>query len=182
MLLLTSIGLSCQDTTNKLRSLNLPSGYKVAIISNAAKGGNNNKYCLLAKKQFNALGYSNVEIKQLKDLKIKDIDILYIAGGDTFKLMNDISKTVGSENIIKFSKNNDKLVIGVSAGSIIFGKSIRSADIILGDPKTYSLENGLRLLDYDVVPHYNPTLDLKIKDYPYSHPLLLISDEQSVLM
>lgn len=69
--------------------------------------------------------------------KLQQYDVVYLCGGDTHYLLERINSTRFHETLIKFINNNG-LVIGVSAGSLIFSNH---------------LENNLGLIDTKLDVH-----------------------------
>ena len=76
------------------------------------------------------------QIEMLTDLQncsleyVMTFDTIYIGGGNTFALLDDVRQSGFDEIILKFLELG-KIVFGGSAGAIIFGKDIRTA--ALGD-------------------------------------------------
>lgn len=94
--------------------------------------------------------------------KISKADIIYFCGGDTLKLINDLT----TYNIVELLKEKVKtkvVIVGMSAGAICFAKSGFSDCKKLHDSEAnYEFVNGLNFLDIDICPHYdNRKLALK---------------------
>jgi dipeptidase E len=87
------------------------------------------------------------------DLDLSAFDVLYMAGGNTFHIMDKIKK-LGLFEKIKEIVNNGKIYFGVSAGSIMAGPNIGIAspwdenDINLTD------YTGFNFVNFAVSPHY----------------------------
>lgn len=174
-IILSSTGLSSEHCKKLFIDQNLPLDSRVYIAFDAAID-KDNKYILLAITQFKELGYYNVNISLISNIDYKNCDILYIAGGDTFNLMNNIVNSQLKDRLIQFTR--ERLVIGVSAGGIIFGQTLRTADIILEDEKTFNIDEGLKVLGFDILPHYSTKLILD----NYKNPLLILTNEQAVII
>lgn len=115
-----------------------------------------------AKEVFESLGMEveDLEISKLDEKTIKNkiekANYLYIGGGNTFYLLQELKR----KNLIDFIKNrvNSGMVyIGESAGAIVTSKDIEYSDLmddvsIAKDLKEYS---GLNLVDFYIVPHLN---------------------------
>ena len=101
------------------------------------------------------LEISKLDEKTIKN-KIEKANYLYIGGGNTFYLLQELKR----KNLIDFIKNrvNSGMVyIGESAGAVITSKDIEYIDLmddktIAKDLKEYS---GLNLVDFYIVPHLN---------------------------
>ena len=94
------------------------------------------------KSTYAEYGIVNIEMckKKKKKIKLDDYSAIFIGGGNTFKLINEMRKTGFDKKIIDYIKN-DGLVYGGSAGAIIFGESI---------------DTGLNIIDgYKIWCHYN---------------------------
>ena len=99
-------------------------------------------------------------VKSFEDFascNLDDYSSIFIGGGNTFKLLKGI-KDNGLFIKIKEFLNNDGIVIGASAGSVIFGKDISLIDVMdmndvdLKDTKGFDCLNGI-----SIFPHYKNT-------------------------
>ncbi|HPT08304.1 MAG TPA: Type 1 glutamine amidotransferase-like domain-containing protein [bacterium] len=105
--------------------------------------------------------WTNLYNKSWND--IKDFGAIYIGGGNTFKLLNYLSDT-GFISILEKYIVNGGIVYGGSAGAIIMGKSIKTAED--ENDKEYKKSDGLNLLSgISIFCHYNSAFDLKIQKY-----------------
>jgi dipeptidase E len=87
--------------------------------------------------------------------KLKNNDFIYVAGGNTFYLLQELKRT-GADKIIVEEVNSGKLYIGESAGAMVASPDVEYAqkmDSIKEAPflKDYS---SLGLVDFYTVPHY----------------------------
>lgn len=86
--------------------------------------------------------------------KIDNADIIYIGGGDSIKLMNEVSQYKLDELLKGLSDN--VVVAGMSAGAImIAGKGYSDSLILRDESENFSFVSGLGLVDINVCPHYN---------------------------
>ena len=108
-------------------------------------------------------------IKELSDINKKEIDMvkstdelmnknfndyacIYIGGGNTYKLLNDLKISGAFNKIKKYLLDEDGIVYGGSAGSIIFGKDLDSCntddenEVGLIDNTGFDMINGYSLL------------------------------------
>lgn len=93
----------------------------------------------------------NIEmVKTFEELSEKDFNkysMIYIGGGNTYKLLKGIKESKSYDKLIDFI-NKDGIVYGGSAGSVIFGKNINSIEIMddnnvgLKDTTGFDLLNG----------------------------------------
>lgn len=87
--------------------------------------------------------------------KILNSDIIYIAGGDTIKLMEKI-KEYNLYDLINEACQMDKIIVGNSAGAIMLcNKGYSDSLIIRGESDKYEFINGLGIVDIIISPHYN---------------------------
>ncbi|WP_066507507.1 Type 1 glutamine amidotransferase-like domain-containing protein [Abyssisolibacter fermentans] len=111
------------------------------------------EYYEFFRKQMLIYGLINVEYVDLyKDWKrVSDAKVIYIAGGNTYKLMDIMNKSGFSQYLIK--EHKEKIIIGNSAGAVVLGKSIETSN----DSDIIGLDNkkGLNIVDFSVCPHYN---------------------------
>lgn len=120
--------------------------------------------------------------------KLKQNDSIYVTGGNTFFLLQEMKRT-GTDKLIKEEVNSGKLYIGESAGAIVASADIQYAkgmDSVDEAPDLESFE-ALGLVDFYPVPHYNnppfQEASKKIID-TYSSTLKLspISNQEAILV
>ena len=96
-------------------------------------------------------------VRSFEELAQKDYDnycALFIGGGNTYKLLKGIKDSGAFEKIKEFV-NNGGIVIGGSAGAVIFGYDIDIIstmdpnDVALTDTKGFNVMNGI-----SIFPHY----------------------------
>ena len=111
------------------------------------------------KKNFMNLGcqceylkYDEFDNQKTVDGKFKRADILYLGGGNTLFYMKQIKK-FGLDKKIKEFADNDKVIAGLSAGSIICSKFGMSDSRNYGGNVKYTCVEGLGLLNLIYVPH-----------------------------
>lgn len=94
-------------------------------------------------------------IKSADELMIKnltDYSCIYIGGGNTYKLLNDLKKSGAFNKIKKYLLEEDGIIYGGSAGAIIFGKDLDSCntdddnEVGLIDNTGFNMINGYSLL------------------------------------
>jgi dipeptidase E len=198
-LLLTSAGMAMKEEIKKL--LQKPAyDITVAFITTAAKPEENIDYL---KRDWDImtdeLGFNleEVDIDGKKEHEVMELlklkDIIYVEGGNTFYLLKAM-RACHFEKVIRKLLKLGKVYVGVSAGSIVAGKTIKPA--VWGgldrnkNKNTVHLKNfrGLNLVPFDIVVHYdrNPEIAEVIKKkLPFKwqrRKLRILTDEQAILV
>jgi len=89
---------------------------------------------------------------ELMSKNLIDYACIYIGGGNTYKLLNDLKISGAFEKIQKYLLEDDGIVYGGSAGAIIFGKDLDSCntddenEVGLVDNTGFNMINGFSLL------------------------------------
>ena len=89
---------------------------------------------------------------ELMEREPADYACLYIGGGNTYKLLNDLKASGAFEKIRKYLTEEDGIVYGGSAGAIIFGKDLDSCntdddnEVGLKDRTGFDMLGGYSLL------------------------------------
>lgn len=87
--------------------------------------------------------------------KIKNADIIYICGGDTIKLIEEI-KEFNLEKELKSAIERGCIIAGISAGAILLSKEGYSDSLkIRNESDKYTFIKGLNYIDISFCPHYN---------------------------
>lgn len=87
--------------------------------------------------------------------KILKNDYLFVSGGNTFYLLQEL-KNSGADQLIIDHITKGKLYIGVSAGSVILSPNIEYIKLLDDPGKANKLNGftGLNILDFYPLPHY----------------------------
>jgi len=193
-ILLTSAGMQMKDEIIKL--LQKPA-YDVTIgfVTTAYKfkSEENPDYVAEDLRIMHELGFNVEEIdiegknqNQLMEL-FENKDIIFVEGGNTFYLLNQIRKT-GFEKVIRKLLKMGRVYVGSSAGSIVAGRTIETAEWY-GDENFVKLRNlkGMNLVPFNIFVHYTPEyaeiIKKKIKNpRKRSKVLKILTDEQAILI
>lgn len=163
-LLLTSAGLSNETLRNEFIKIvgKYPKDISVAFIITASVPEESKEFIEEDLRNLRKTGVENIkEIDISKDRKtwcesIKNSDVIWIEGGNTFYLLYWIRKSGLDKEIPELLKN--KVYIGVSAGSIAAGPDIFYADWSVGggDINTINLTDftALSLVPFGLFPHF----------------------------
>ncbi len=87
--------------------------------------------------------------------KLKGNDMIYVTGGNTFFLMQELKRT-GADQIIIEEVNAGKLYIGESAGAVVTAADIeyvKEMDSVKKAPHLMDF-SALGLVDFYILPHY----------------------------
>lgn len=135
---------------------------------------------------------NEIEITQCSKNKIKDVlydcDCIYISGGNTFFLMQELRKT-GTDKLIIEQIEKGKLYIGESAGAMILAPNIEYAkdmDDHLTQTPGFTDFKGLGIVEFYPVVHFNsfPFEEAAQKVvHKNSHlPLEIITNQQAIVV
>ena len=103
--------------------------------------------------QITELNISTTEASKIKNT-IENVDCIYVSGGNTFYLLQELKKT-GTDELIKQHILAGKLYIGESAGAMITTSNIEYACLMDDSEKGKELTGfeGLNVVDFSTVPH-----------------------------
>ena len=119
------------------------------------------------KKIYKNLGCETVYLKKsniinnpdIVENKISNADIIYFGGGDTIKLLNDITE-YHIDKLLNKVKEKDIVMTGISAGAILLSKEGFSDSYILrGEKENHEFIKGLAYVDIIISPHYVESSD-----------------------
>lgn len=189
IIFLTSTGLSNQNVYNKFKEIfDLRNFKKAVIITTAALGKENNQYSQSALSQLESIGFDKVVFYDFENDGQKDLsiyDVIYVCGGNTFKLMK-FAKDLNFDKEITSLLKRGGAYIGVSAGSLIIGPSIKIAGEINPDTNEVGLTdfNGFNIIDIITFPHYTPEFEKDIKLFEDRNDVRIerISNSQAIFI
>lgn len=120
--------------------------------------------------------------------KIKQNDYIYVTGGNTFYLLQELKRT-GADRLIIDEVNAGKLYIGESAGAIVTSPNIEYVKGMDREKEAPDLDNldALGLVDFYTVPHHTNQPFKKaaqsiIDTYSATLPLSPISNHDAILV
>lgn len=172
-----------------------PKEYNLAFIITAAEVYTGDLWWIEKdRNKLTQLGFNITEfsitglIKSEIEEKLKNIDIVFVAGGNHLYLLDQVIKT-GFDQILLEKSKKDLIYIGSSAGSVIMGKRV---DVIATKEElSYFLKlksDGIGLVDFTIVPHWGRPkyqqfyLELFEKFYKTNTKLVLLRDNQYLLV
>ena len=119
------------------------------------------------KKIYKNLGCETVYLKKnniinnpdIVNDKISNADIMYIGGGDSIKLINEI-KEYKLDILLKEAYKKGTILVGISAGAILLSKEGFSDSLILrNESNKHSFVEGINLNNLIISPHYNSSIE-----------------------
>ena len=160
----------------------IPKNKKILYLPIAWKTGDFESCKKWFTSTFSELGFTDIEMwTELSDKKYADlVDFggIYIGGGNTFSLLNDL-RTSGFDKSLKKFIQSGKPVYGGSAGAIIFGKDIRTA-FFGTDPDENIVKlkdfSGFNLIQgYTIQCHYEPNQERELSKFSKENNLPVIA-------
>ena len=196
-LLLTAYGLCTDEIKNAFFKL-VPEGskdLKIAIISTSQpKLKEKHPQMISVKNSFHDLGFTNVEFIdiELEDKhKLRKFDVIFLNGGYPFYLLYHLKKS-GADVVLNELINNEKVVIGLSAGSIVLGPDNAMCNYIYPEDNTFDETDlsALNAIDIRIYPHYkehcglNSNLEEKITNFEetYNCKVTRLNNDQAILV
>lgn len=157
--ILTSIGFSNPKILKYLLSVAPPNQTKaVAVVVTASRGKSSHQFAQLAYQQLEESGYKNIKFLDFDTdtVSIKEFDLIYVCGGNTFHLNASMHKNGYAEELREHILGGC-CYVGVSAGTCILGNNLYILDKIGMDPSSEEDKQHppLALLPFDIVPHAN---------------------------
>ena len=161
-LLLTSAGITNDALAKALTRLTgkKPEAVKVGFIPTAANVEEGNKDWFIGQiTNLTKYGYNWIDIIDPSaagvdwENRLNETDVIFISGGNTFHLLDQVRKTGLSDWLIEHKQ--DKIFVGSSAGSILMTPKIAVANVEPGDPNLANITDlqGLGWVSFEISPH-----------------------------
>jgi dipeptidase E len=189
-LLLTSAGMNVKDELIKI----LPkpaSQLKLAHIITATKTESDTGYALRDKQRMIELGFDvediDLEGKNESNLKqlLQNKDVVSVQGGNTFYLLKHV-KLSGFDRVVKDFINQEKIYIGVSAGSFIACPTIEQTAWKMKSTGNFGVTNlvALNLVPFLIFAHFKEEVRSFVEKGVQTtrYPVVALSDTQAVLV
>lgn len=189
-LLLTSAGTNVRDEILKILP-KPPSKLKLAHIITASTPEPNKDYVINDKQRMLDLGFDveDIDIEGKNETKLRillhDKDIICVQGGNTFYLLKH-ARLSGFDKVVKELVNQNKIYIGISAGSYIACPTIEQATWKHKTSGDFGITDftALNFVPFLITAHfkeeYRPLIEKGIKTTQY--PVVALSDTQAVLV
>jgi dipeptidase E len=174
-LLLTSAGITNQSIATAFLNMagKAPADIKLAFIPTAAnvEAGNKTEWLFRQYDDLQKLGIKWIDMVDFAAAdvdwrsRLNECDVLYLTGGNTFYLLDQIRQQKFDEYLKAALKS--KVYVGGSASSITMTPSIAVAAIPPGDPNLPGLTDltGLAYTDFEIEPHCNEARFATVEAY-----------------
>lgn len=131
-------------------------------------------------------------VRSKEELEAKELDDycgIFIGGGNTYKLLNDLKRSKAYNNIKKFIKKGGA-VFGGSAGAIIFGKDIDTCKISdnkdnvgIDSTKGYNFLNNISLLCHYEADKEKTKKNIEyLKQYSKNKKIIYLPEEDTIFI
>lgn len=127
--------------------------------------------------------------KQELERDLRNMDIIFVAGGNTFYLLNYVQKSGFGDVVKDLVLGKGVLYIGSSAGAVLAGPDIKPVEVLDDPTAAPDLQStkGLKLVDFVVLPHYGDKKYKEkfrgiIKKYKDIYQLIPLRNEQAVVV
>lgn len=168
-----------------------PSEIRIFLVITPIKYLKRNKYILRQFRQFKGINIPEQNItffqldRKVKQDDLKNIDVIFVFGGNTFDYLDRIKKT-GLNKIIKAFVKRGGVYLGLSAGSYVVCPTIEAAAWKHADRNTVGLKNlaGLNLVPFLITAHFKEELRLIIEKSAKNtkYQVIALTDKQAVLI
>ena len=191
-LLLTSIGICNDSLDRELVGLvgKAKSDIKVGVVCTAGMVEEGSKDVFLeSMNNLMKYGYRNIDIMDISNpnhewkSRLSKCDVVYVSGGNTFFLMDQCRKS-GFDMWLRENIENH-VYVGVSAGSIVVGKSVEIATVEPADDNFIGMTDfaGIGLVPFNLSPHSPDVVSYESnEEYQKKEGVILYAyDEQSAV-
>jgi len=189
-ILLTSAGMQVKDEILKL--LPRPANQiNLAYIMTAVKPSADKAYAEDDRKLLEEAGFNiediDIEGKTETELfkALACFNIIYVQGGNPFYLLKTVHES-GFDKVVKELVAKGVIYIGVSAGSVICGPIIETADWKKPGRNRYDLKDltGMNLVPFNLFVHYEDKWKdtVKEKSKESLFPIITLTDKQAILV
>ena len=191
-LFLTSTGFLNKEISDLfLKELDKePSQSRIFMVT-SARTKEEEYYIEESRKELVGLGFKDIFIynldKKVSINEVKDCDVIYICGGNTYYIMKKFRET-GLDKIVVELVNQGVIYIGVSAGSIMAGPNIEiSGWGIDGDDNDVNLKDltGFNFTNISIFPHFEEDKHkLEVEEFKkkVNYPVIELTDNQVVFV
>lgn len=168
-----------------------PKEIKLAFIPTAAFPEENKDFVEIVRNDLLTFGFEIEDVylegENTDSLyeKLSKFDIIFVNGGNTFYLLDQIRKS-GFDTIIEKLLDEEKLYVGVSAGSYVACPTIEVATWKNEDTNVVKLTDltGLNLVPFLLKAHYEPEKMSFVEEgvKKTNLPVVVLTDQQAVMV
>lgn len=99
--------------------------------------------------------------------KLLSSNILFITGGNTFRLLFNLRLSGLDKTIKEFAQKKEFVIAGGSAGAIVLTPSIKVASFPSGDVNKVGIKDltALNLINFEIFPHYSRKDKKDLEEY-----------------
>ena len=189
-ILLLSVGLSSiKDFVG-----GKPNGMKLALVTTAGNTSPDPWWIEKDRKRLKKLGFTISELdidgKSAGQLGkfLLDKDVLYVAGGNSFYLLEKMRES-GLDKLIPKLLGRGMMYVGSSAGSVVVGPDLKPV-VLLDDPSEapdLKSTKALGLVAFMPLPHYGRAQFARqykkiMKKFRKKYKLVTITDRQAIIV
>lgn len=151
----------------KILELTFPNEIKNKVLAYMPSDGSDTKkeymdlwrnYARDHKSKFLFIDNSKENVKE-EVKKLLSSNILVITGGNTFTLLRNLKRSGLDKAILNFSKKDNFVISGFSAGALVLTPTINICNLPNYDENLVGLQDltGLNLVKFEIFPHYSTT-------------------------
>ncbi|MDD2411971.1 MAG: Type 1 glutamine amidotransferase-like domain-containing protein [Bacteroidales bacterium] len=191
-LFLTSTGLENKNISYKFAMMFLPKepkdlSFLVVSIQDSEQDAFYLEKTLSEIKNTDAVSIDVFKLGEEKFVTDKEYDVVFVCGGNTFDYLDRTRKTGLADYLLSFSKKEESVYVGVSAGSIVAGPDISIAGWGKeGEKNNIGLKDlrGLGLIDFLIYPHYRKELKSELDDFKKTtgYKIIDLQDDQAFVV
>lgn len=165
--MLTSAGITNNTLARALKSL-VNGKIRIAFIPTAANLEDGGKEWLIDNfNECQRLGPTDiVDIAAVPKgvwlPRLRAANVIFVGGGDTVYLMNQIIKSGLNKELPTLLKR--KIYVGISAGSMVTQKRLTTSPVYLYGKEPNNVPPGLGYIDFHIRPHLNSPYFPRVRD------------------
>lgn len=171
-----------------------PKGMKLALITTAGNTNSHPWWIDLDRKKLKKLGFiiSEIDIKDKNTKQLakffSDKEIMYMAGGNSFYLLEKIRKS-GLDKLLPKLLDKGMLYVGSSAGSVVVCPDLKPITLLDNPEDAPDLKStkALGIVNFVPLPHYGREQLAKqykqiLRQFEKKYKLVTVTDEQAIIV
>lgn len=123
------------------------------------------------------------ETQEVVEQTLQKADVIFVAGGNTFYLLEQARKSGFAELLPKLVEKG-VIYVGSSAGSYFVGPTIEAANWKNQDKNIVGMTDftAINLVPFLLFVHYKPEHSEILKEAHTKYPVRILTDEQAILV